>query len=521
MADEFELKYDDYIKWYKSARRSYLEPARITAERLLAELLDERIDSVDRGRFRVSSSRVKTAQRSFSKLKREKYRSHFKGYSTVPEVIDDLVGLRIVCNNLSDINTLQEVFGELPLEDGSTNGLTVEQESHRDYFSNPKPSGYRAYHVNLVVQVPQTTGHRRVRIEVQARTLLQDGWGELTHEDTYKPGSRVPEWIVGMSLRMAELLAAVDNIAQDLRTGLDVETQRSVKSNSSADLAPVAHIADGPSEIVIPTHSDTAIDEKMTGGERQPSIADEIELEAVLRQETRRLVDQLSKPTALAALAHQLNTVFGTDITRTWTRFGGFKRFLSETAPDAFISGPAPGYVHPPNVGVPESWLTEDTGKGAVPDLVRELRIYDKGIPLVGAERLDQVIQSVAHVLQEADLGGGGGNANASQIETLARLSRSDGEAAGRLVVRPHAAYVLQALNRAGRISRETSVADIRGVLYERMLSLAESNKLVLDRGVVTRDLIAWLGIESPLSESSAAPPTLEDGRDAPAAEDS
>lgn len=501
MGDAFELKYDDYIKWYEAARKSYLEPARITAERLVTELLDERVDSVDRGRFRIAGSRVKTAQRSFSKLRREKYRSRIDGYPIVPDVIDDLVGLRIVCNNLSDINTLQEVFGELPLEDGSTNGLTVEQESHRDYFSNPKPSGYRAYHVNLVVQVPQTSGHRRVRVEVQARTLLQDGWGELTHEDTYKPGSSVPEWIVGMSLRMAELLAAVDNIAQDLRTGLDVETQRSVDSSSGADLPDVALISDGSSELVIPTPSDTAGHNRVKSTAGQQGRPDESEIEAALRQETRRLVGALSKPTALAVLAHELNTIFGTDITRTWTSFGGFKRFLRDTAPDALISGPAPGYIHPPNVAVPESWLTEDTGKGAIPDLVRELRTYDKGIPLLGAERLEQVIQSVANVLHEADLADGSGNANASQIEALARLARSDGEMRDRLVVRPHAAYVLQALSRASRVARDTSVGDIRVVLYDRILQLAEMNNLVPDHDVSARELRAWLGIGTEVAE--------------------
>lgn len=169
------VKYEDYLKWYETARRSIFDPALSIAIRLIEDLLDQHIDEVDRGRFRISTSRVKSAQRSFAKLNRPKYQHRFTDYDSVPDILDDFVGIRLVCNNLSDINRLKEVFGELPVQDGSISGLAVEEESQRDYFSNPKPSGYRAYHVNLVVPVAQMNESRDVRVEIQARTLLQDG----------------------------------------------------------------------------------------------------------------------------------------------------------------------------------------------------------------------------------------------------------------------------------------------------------------------------------------------------------
>lgn len=498
MPEDFELNYDDYVKWYQTARKSYLDPALATALRLVNELLDERVDSVDRGRFRISTSRVKSAQRSFAKLSNDKYRSKVKDYGDTPGVLDDLVGLRLVCNNLSDINTLQEIIGELDVEDGASAGLAVEQDSHRDYFSNPKPSGYRAYHVNIVVPVPHMAGNRRVRVEVQARTLLQDGWGELTHEDTYKPGSTVPAWIVGMSLRMAELLAAVDNIAQDLRTGLDVETQRAVLADAKdVDVPDVAHITDGPADLVVATPLDVA---KSVGTSRESRSAvtatDHDQIESALIKETRRLVDALSKPTPLATLAQALNVIFGTEITRTWARFGGFKRFLAVAVPDAQLSGPAPGYIHPVGEPVPAEWTTEDTGAGSIPDIVRELRTYDKAIPLVGAERLNDVIVSVTQTLRESDLRGQSGNATASQIEVLARRARGDAESRNHLVVRPHAVYVLQAINRVNRITSEVTDDEVRAIVFDRVISLAESNSLIKDRAVTGHELCEWLGIK-------------------------
>lgn len=496
----FELRYDDYVDWYGAARRSYLEPAMLTACRLVNELLDTKVDPIDRARFRISTSRVKTAQRSFAKLSNDKYRGKVAAYAQVPDIIDDLVGLRLVCNNLSDINTLQEILGELPVENESVTGMAVEPASHRDYFSNPKASGYRAYHVNLVVAVPQMQGSLRVRVEVQARTLLQDGWGELTHEDTYKPGSTVPDWIVGMSLRMAELLAAVDNIAQDLRTGLDVESQRAVLAVNNGAEREVAFVSNGASDVVVPVptledvgHAKRA--ERANGATLLEERNDDFQIQEALLNETRRLVSGLSKPTALASLAQHLNVIFGTEITKTWARFGGFKRFLEFAAPDAVLSGPAPGYIHPLHAPVPDGWTTEDTGTGQIPDIIRELRTYDKAIPLVGAERLNDVIVAVGSVLRAAEPGELFGNATASQIEGLARAARSDAESRKRLVVRPHAVYVLQAVNRAGRIASDVTDEEVRGIIFDRVIAASDANSLIDDRAAIGHELCRWLGI--------------------------
>ncbi|MDI3242233.1 hypothetical protein QK292_11330 [Arthrobacter sp. AL08] len=506
----FELRYEEYLDWHETAQKGFLKPALATALRLVEELLDHRIDSVDRGRFRISTSRVKSAQRSFAKLNREKYVSQINALDDVPGAIDDLVGLRLICNNLSDINTFQEIIGELPIESPTVaQSLAVEHDSHRDYFASPKPSGYRAYHVNLVVPVPHMKGNRRVRVEVQARTLLQDGWGELTHEDTYKPGSTVPEWIVGMSLRMAELLAAVDNIAQDLRTGLDVEAQRSVRAvDPQPSEVAVAFVASGPDAVVIPTPGEGASGSSLidgTGG--VPKRDRDAEIEAALISETAVAVRGLRKPLALAALSQQLTLVFGTEITRVWANFGGFKRFLESVVPEAELSGPAPGYIHPPNTPIPEGWTTEDTGTGVVPEITRELRTYDKALPLIGPERVDQVIVAVANVLQSLELGHApASNLSASEIDTLARQARSDAEKRGQLVVRPHATYVLQAANRAGRILPATNANDLRHILLDRILSMGELNGLISKSPDTEQEVREWLGLETA--------PALNQGRD-------
>lgn len=502
MPNGLDLKYDDYVTWYESARRKYLEPAQAQALRLVDTLLDEKVDPIDRARFRISSSRVKSTQRSFAKLNNEKYRSRILTYDNIPEVIDDLVGLRLVCNNLSDINTLQEIFGELPTGDGKATGLSLEENSQRDYFSDPKISGYRAYHVNLLVQVAQTVDHRQVRVEVQARTLLQDGWGELTHEDTYKPGSTVPSWIVSMSARMAELLAAVDNIAQDLRTGLDVETQRSVETPTHPQSDDAAHAGKDNS-----SSTEKSPHEAGTQGPIGPDDHREdreSEIEAALIKEAQRLAGELRTPAPLASIAQELNATFGTDITRTWAGTGGFKRFIETYVPSATISGPAPGYMHPKDTPVPANWTTEGTGSDTIPNLVRELRAYDKEIPQIGADRLKYLVESVTKAVRELRSAEDSERASAPQIGALAKRAKEEAIKSGSLVVLPHTLYTLRAINNAGRLTNTLSSDDVREILLNKIVDQGRSESLIKDETATLHELRAWLGIDAGAAEARA-----------------
>ena len=487
------LAYEQYADWHEQAERRFLEPARLAAVRLINELLDTQVQEIDRNRFRVSSSRVKSPQRAYQKLSNEKYRERFSGYDAIPDVLDDLVGLRLICNNLSDIITLQEIFGELPTHDQTEHNLAVEKDSHRDYFADPKPSGYRAYHLNLIVPVPQAQESRLVRVEVQVRTLLQDGWGELTHEDTYKPGSVVPEWIVGMSLRMAELLAAVDNIAQDLRTGLDVETQRAVNETPSQNHTDVAYINTGEATLKIPTPGDTSesapnAPAASAGSESYPSS-----METILVDETRRLVANLTRPIPIALLSQQLTASFGSEITQVWAKFGGFKKLLTTAVPSAQVTGPAPGYIHPVGASIPPDYLAAATPDD-VPDIVRNLRTYDKGLPVVSASRIQQAVDSVVAVVREIDKPSESGRVSLLQVEELAKLARARAESDDQLVLRPHAHYILQVVNRNGLMNSNISTDRVRELLLNGMIRNAERNG-ILDERKHPQELSVWLGV--------------------------
>ena len=321
--------YAEFEKWYDETSKHLLEPARQTFVRLLQQGLDQSVSELDRHRIRLTASRVKTGLRLWSKLQKEKYRGRVDRLDAIPEVIDDLVGIRIVCNNLSDVQFVRDTLATWPASETlGISGMAIESQSHKLYIDSPKSSGYRAYHINLVTQVPGLTAITPVRGELQVRTLLQDGWGELTHEDTYKPGVDLPPHVTTLSRRMADLLATVDDLAQDLRLELDRLAQSAV---------------DESGELPIGASGATAVSRDL------------------VLQEASRIIARLTQPAALASIAAQLQGTFGTSIRADWMGFKTFKNLLMAAVPGVTIVTVGPGYVIPrgatPNPGWPRPLL--------------------------------------------------------------------------------------------------------------------------------------------------------------------
>jgi ppGpp synthetase/RelA/SpoT-type nucleotidyltranferase len=91
----------------------------------------------------------------------------------------DLVGGRIVCNNVEDVYRVEELLKEcLPADSGR-----IERQ---DYIAQPNERGYRALHLNFRLNVSPTFDCELIPCEIQIRSRLQDAWAELSHADIYK-----------------------------------------------------------------------------------------------------------------------------------------------------------------------------------------------------------------------------------------------------------------------------------------------------------------------------------------------
>lgn len=284
--------YEAFADWYSTIWKNLLEPGRATLVRLLGELIDQSVSELDRHRIQMKDSRVKETLRLWSKMQKDKYRTSIHDLDDIPSVIDDLVGVRIVCNNLSDVRFVRDLLSGWPTpETMGQFGMAVEFTSERQYIDDPKESGYRGYHINLVTNVPGLKDTHAVRGELQVRTLLQDGWGELTHEDTYKPGVELPTVVTTLSRQMADILTGVDDLAQDLRLELDNLAQSAVEDSS-------ATTPDNDTPAALKESTSTRVKEQSRHGLSSSRKPHELSRSSETRRRWRPLLPPCRRPSA-------------------------------------------------------------------------------------------------------------------------------------------------------------------------------------------------------------------------------
>jgi putative GTP pyrophosphokinase len=181
---------------------------------------------VDKGRGRIKDSRRAT-RKILDKVEAEDLDVDGLDSAGVENAIGDLAATKVLCKSTRD----QElIMGRLVETAGAPDaGLDLVGQP-KDYVHHPKPSGYRANHLTLLIPV---AGEDAVKVEVQIKTMLQDAWGELTHENSYKPGSAIKKKDLHdeVARTMANLLHEVDRLAD--RLAEDMEGSLSEASDPS------------------------------------------------------------------------------------------------------------------------------------------------------------------------------------------------------------------------------------------------------------------------------------------------
>lgn len=124
----------------------------------------------------------------------------------------DAIGLRIITRFIDDVFRCAAFIRTIP-------GCRVVEE--KDYINDPKPNGYRSYHMLLDLEVPyedlegNNPGHYYA--EVQLRTLSMDSWASLEHEMKYKQDIKNTRMIGNELKRLADEMASCDISMQTIR----------------------------------------------------------------------------------------------------------------------------------------------------------------------------------------------------------------------------------------------------------------------------------------------------------------
>lgn len=143
-------------------------------------------------------SRIKTSESIVKKLKKHGYESTIRNMVLY---VNDIAGIRVICSFTSDIYQIAEMLGRQS---------DIKIISVKDYIVNPKPSGYKSYH--MLVTVPVYLSDRIVdtKVEIQIRTVAMDFWASLEHKIHYKFEGNAPEHIREELVECAKMASELD-----------------------------------------------------------------------------------------------------------------------------------------------------------------------------------------------------------------------------------------------------------------------------------------------------------------------
>ena len=166
-------------------------------------------------------SRIKRPQSIVKKLKKHGYESTI---DNMVKYVNDIAGVRVICSFTSDIYRIAEMI---------INQNDIKVVSVKDYILNPKPSGYKSYH--LIVTIPIFLSDRIVdaKVEIQIRTVAMDFWASLEHKIHYKFEGNVPMHIKQELVECANMVSELD--AKML--SLNEEVHSLVKDDMSVTVA--------------------------------------------------------------------------------------------------------------------------------------------------------------------------------------------------------------------------------------------------------------------------------------------
>lgn len=128
-------------------------------------------------------SRLKTPDSIVKKLKRYNYDVTMENMT---EKLSDIAGIRIICSFTSDIYQIADLISK-------QSDVTVLYV--KDYIENPKPNGYKSYHMVVTIPIYLSDGPVETKVEIQIRTVAMDFWASLEHKIYYKFEGNAPAYL--------------------------------------------------------------------------------------------------------------------------------------------------------------------------------------------------------------------------------------------------------------------------------------------------------------------------------------
>ncbi|HOA81701.1 MAG TPA: GTP pyrophosphokinase family protein [Defluviitaleaceae bacterium] len=148
----------------------------------------------------------------------------------IEERIEDIAGIRIICQFVKDIDKVVHLIR-------NRDGKDLKILEERDYIKNIKPSGYRSYHIIIKYPIQTSKGEKEVLTEIQIRTLAMNFWATIEHSLRYKYNKDMPDYIHQRLLNAAEAAFTLDKEMSEIRQEvLKAQEQFEARTNMIAEI---------------------------------------------------------------------------------------------------------------------------------------------------------------------------------------------------------------------------------------------------------------------------------------------
>ena len=138
-------------------------------------MLDEQFSRMhERNPIDSIQTRLKTPESIREKLLRKNLPITL---ASIEENVNDVAGVRVICAFTDDIYMLA---GCLSRQDD------IIVLDTKDYIKEPKENGYRSLHMIIEIPIFLQSEKKRMKVEVQLRTIAMETWASLEHRLRYK-----------------------------------------------------------------------------------------------------------------------------------------------------------------------------------------------------------------------------------------------------------------------------------------------------------------------------------------------
>ena len=206
--------------------RSILSPYELAVRELVVKfehIIDEHRQNDLYSPIEEVQGRVKSIPSILEKLQRK----HIP-IERMEEEVEDIAGIRIICQFEEDIDTVASII---------QNRTDMEIKSEKNYLKHIKQSGYRSYHLIIYYTVETINGPRQLQAEIQIRTMAMNFWATIEHSLQYKYKGDMPPHVTERLSKAADAIISLDREMSSVRSEIiDAQNSSQMQSNLVKDI---------------------------------------------------------------------------------------------------------------------------------------------------------------------------------------------------------------------------------------------------------------------------------------------